>query len=947
MKTLLLSGLLSIIFAAHGAAQQTVELVTWYSPSRGDHFSTTQPDWGAAAAPRRSPDYERVRIEGAIFSPEAPQPPGTLPVYSFWNPERGDNFLTSDPAWTSQPSRDGYRRFRLEGYVFEQPVSGTVPLVSFWSGPRADNFATTDPWQRVDQGAVIPNDRSVTTRGAAYRRFRTEGYMLPASADSRSSTAFSRQLGEIGYAGWRPLRPQDRGTRPDDPLQRTASATTPLAVAMIAFADTNFSREDLVRMGSLFGEDSPEGMAAMLRRTSNGRYSVDPTLLPVVRDNITFTQLGPLHERVDGASDLLRRNDPARFQALYGFSMDVYDLDGDGVEASEVHYRTRVLQLIDRFIPFQRYDTNNDGRVDESELLVLRFGADPGIGGQAGGSMDIELDGKQVRTGVLLVAKDTTLAGLTHELMHNWGGVDLYGPGFARNFRSTVMAGMTGDDLFFHFDPWHKMRFGWVEPVFQPIEGSGTVLLGAPGHLSGSEMARPILFYDPARGLDEYFLVEFRTPFPICPEDGAPRQACVNYSDAGVVDTGLVVWHYRDAGEASNRPADVRRRDDPDGRFWWDEDSAPDAHMLHLAVVSAPDQELGRWSYWDGSEGEIALTWWDGSDSGLRLRPQAATRTSRLISVGWNEGDAGFRPRIDLVGVAGAVLGEYTSVRRGQVFNIDGQFGHSGDAIEVTLFGEDGRRVAMERQTFSPTRLLLRVPDSAPEGRYTLAVGNPADSRASRMAALSNGALIEISTGAVTASIDPAVARGLAGLDLGPLVRIDPGAAREAMSADIQLDDLGLEGARPIELPIGEPVAPHNYLPAGIVPVADLAVNPDVLRRIPDTVLLRPGAGTQAGAGQDTCRNAVQGQVAWNTAGNTRWADSNVERLCRGAQTSTEPARCFEQIMSGQIDGGGWTWQPVLDLCEGSPDAGATISCYQRERGAGRDRSAAIARCAE
>lgn len=82
------------------------------------------------------------------------------------------------------------------------------------------------------------------------------------------------------------------------------------------------------------------------------------------------------------------------------------------------------------------------------------------------------------------------------------------------------------------------------------------------------------------------------------------------------------------------------------------------------------------------------------------------------------------------------------------------------------------------------------------------------------------------------------------------------------------------------------------------------------------------------------CRRAVQGKIAWNYSGNKSWGTANLERLCRGAATSEEPARCFNRAMHGGINwGGGTRWQlkNALDLCEGSTNATATISCFQGE----------------
>ncbi|PWE17180.1 hypothetical protein DDZ18_05645 [Marinicauda salina] len=819
-----------------GAAAQTlVELRTWYSPSRGDHFTTTQDSWAGSPGDRRSPDYRMIRSEGRIFSPDAPQPPGTVELWSFWHPGRGDNFLTSDPAWTSQATRDGYRRFRLEGYVFDRPVAGAAPLVSYWSGTRADNFASTDARLQVARGDIVPNDRSGTTLAANYRRYRTEGFVFPPAADQSDSESFGFNLSDVGYADWRPRAPGE-GALPDDPLARERTVSTPLLISMIAFEDKDFGPTDLARYGRLFGDD-PGNFSDMLNSTSNGRYQLDTSFLPIVRDDIRFDQLSGMKDGDDGAWALSRdgADGRARFRDLYGFDMSEYDLDGDGIERHEVEYRTRVLHLLDRRINFARYDANGDGLVDRSELMILRFGADDGIGGQMGFSLETTLDGVRVRIPVLLVARETTLAGLVHETMHAWGGVDIYGPRRALNYRATPMAAMLWDDRFMHFDPWHKARFGWVRPRFQPIDGgAGATLLGSPGHDVGRDWSRPIVFYDPARGLDEYFMVEFRTPHPAdCAGSHLPDSACPRYADNGVSDAGLVVWHYRATDGASVRPADVRRRDDPDDRFAWPGDTAEDGHMLHLAVARAPDGRLGGRRYWRSRDGEIPLTWWDGSDAGVTLSVGPMTETSRALAVSWRSSGDVFRPRIDRVGVAGAVLGEYTRVAPGQTFHLDGVFGETYGGFTVSLFGEDGSHRSMSLDSFAPTRLIVTVPDDMPPGRYELALGNNraiADGRRDRM---SNAALIEIAGGGIVAQLDPEVARAMTER-IGPirlqavegLQAASPQQPSSAAAQQIELTpaDIGLEGGRvpPIrDFSLDRPVDPHAYQPLGVAPQLD------------------------------------------------------------------------------------------------------------------------------
>jgi hypothetical protein len=95
------------------------------------------------------------------------------------------------------------------------------------------------------------------------------------------------------------------------------------------------------------------------------------------------------------------------------------------------------------------------------------------------------------------------------------------------------------------------------------------------------------------------------------------------------------------------------------------------------------------------------------------------------------------------------------------------------------------------------------------------------------------------------------------------------------------------------------------------------------------------------------CGGAVQGRVPWTSAGDTRWAPQNVERLCRGG-VMDQPARCFERLIRGQVSWGGgtkWEWENAVDLCHGSQDAGSTIACFQQRISSGQPWKAAIGAC--
>ncbi len=94
------------------------------------------------------------------------------------------------------------------------------------------------------------------------------------------------------------------------------------------------------------------------------------------------------------------------------------------------------------------------------------------------------------------------------------------------------------------------------------------------------------------------------------------------------------------------------------------------------------------------------------------------------------------------------------------------------------------------------------------------------------------------------------------------------------------------------------------------------------------------------------CAEAVQGRIAWNRQGDTRWTQANIDRLCAGAAESIEPARCFQKAMyrASKVDTQ-WTWQHAVALCQGTRNATKTVSCLEEKMRDGKSREEAIEGC--
>ena len=61
-------------------------------------------------------------------------------------------------------------------------------------------------------------------------------------------------------------------------------------------------------------------------------------------------------------------------------------------------------------------------------------------------------------------------------------------------------------------------------------------------------------------------------------------------------------------------------------------------------------------------------------------------------------------------------------------------------------------------------------------------------------------------------------------------------------------------------------------------------------------------------ASRDTCAKALQGKIAWNYSGDTKWEPTKLEKLC-GDLTHAEPAICFGRVMPR-------FWLTIVWMCQ-------------------------------
>ena len=206
------------------------------------------------------------------------------------------------------------------------------------------------------------------------------------------------------------------------------------------------------------------------------------------------------------------------------------DFAGSGFDVGPTAVTSReVLQGFDPLVNFAAYDINPpDGILTRDELIIvvlcrshLDFDGDgvitycnpettPGcvnehLGGGATRLIDLSsLDGVSIRDlQVSFVGTATNIITTAHEITHQTiDMIDLYGLGAG----SFALGGPTAieRELFFMPSAYEQMKWGWRSPTVVTRDGFKDVRTGLD----------TFVMYDPARGIDDYFVVENRRAVP-------------------------------------------------------------------------------------------------------------------------------------------------------------------------------------------------------------------------------------------------------------------------------------------------------------------------------------------------------------------------------------------------------------------------------------------------
>ncbi|WP_066367615.1 hypothetical protein [Herbidospora mongoliensis] len=389
--------------------------------------------------------------------------------------------------------------------------------------------------------------------------------------------------------------------------------------------------------------------------------------------------------------------------------------------------RRKMLELADPYVDFARYDTDRDGDVDDSELAVItiftsRPGTD-GCGQTRGVASGGTLDGKSVAFRTADGGSQTNGLTFAHELAHQTYDIeDHYGWGVG----DWDLAGPTcgGGERWQRPGPWLRMHLGGQTPT--------VVTKDRYVDLSASVIDTSYLLYDPAKGVDDYFLVQAREPR-------------AGTYDQDVPDSGVVIWRVDErqykAGSETARGVELLRPDgvrtpgcvdeDVDGRQ--DEDPRDNADNDGDGRVDEDDVENppvcdggGDTDAWDPADTRtpqrtMDRPWADGTPAGVAVRAIGRPFYAGSATEWHSQVYLDVRGPGVLVDPAGADgNAPHPTISQGASLPISYTVMNTGEAtdtFEFTVLGDTGWTATKQTMTLAPgQRATATINVTAPTG---------------------------------------------------------------------------------------------------------------------------------------------------------------------------------------------------------------------------------------
>ena len=208
-------------------------------------------------------------------------------------------------------------------------------------------------------------------------------------------------------------------------------------------------------------------------------------------------------------------------------------------------------------VDFSTFDRNNDGKLTADEIALLEITAlSRGCGASravaSGGTYNGKTIPSNISNRMSKSDSNTNIITLAHELGHQaLDAYDLYGYGVGSFdlFGPTCGPADTSspppdDTTMFEFNAWQKTHLGWITPTVVDKDGYYDVK-------RADTTGDAFILYDPARGTNDYFIVENREP-------------TAGTYDKDASDSGLAIWRADDSkfGNGSLRAIEIVRVDE-------------------------------------------------------------------------------------------------------------------------------------------------------------------------------------------------------------------------------------------------------------------------------------------------------------------------------------------------------------------------------------------------
>ena len=720
----------------------TLPLHIWYSSSRGDYFSSTESVWRGGPGQTRSPDYNWVMLQGYVY--ERPFA-GTLPIYHWFNFTMGDNLETSDPHWEVAGTipREGYELGNVQGYLLPPAIPQAPETVgSFHSGVMAPPASlqlvgerpavmfmlnyTDKPFRHPTSffenwlfGPGFPNARDYMLENSQSLFTWKRGAVIQVTVPDDPITSGNESL-------WRDNWDQDF----EDFLFLSLAAPNGNLFSAINAGGSGlgwasaYQVWEQLALADLNGGHLMSGDVVAFKtvgdfyfRENGGVLTADATGISSSSARFVATKAGGGQIRKGDKISLQCVSNGRYVQAIGGGGGAVTTTSttpginglftlGKGwpVQGSLLRRAAREAARLGRFDP-TIYDRDHDGHLTSAEMTTVVLESSPTYetdgGAQTTFTTAFTVPGSSVLVELASVSatgEDVSFATMVHEMTHQLGAVDLYGP-CCMSGDFTLMsctAGVpAGSTKIYNLDPWHRMALGWTEPLIRMVRQPAVSDRLTTLDVVSLADKRPVLIYDPARynlatKTGEYILLEYRT-----------RSHSTNRYDRNIYTEGMAAWYVKTLGNGALGSVVV-----PCG-------VADQAAF----VLGQPDSRPGDGQMWTAANGRFSLRWPDGSALPLTFEVGPGPFTSPTLDIEWSPSE-GFLPRLDAV--------RTSSTSPCFLLTIDGMFPVRASTADQVVLVNGTSRITCKIRSWNARQIVVEVPSGTLAATYRVEVRNDA-----------------------------------------------------------------------------------------------------------------------------------------------------------------------------------------------------------------------------